>query len=166
MPQLPIRLTRTREQLHLPAPRLTEMLCEGWRTWPHETGGILLGIDHGTYLQVTATIGPGPGAEHARYTFTPDSDWQASQVAAAWRRDRNIEYLGDWHTHPGGTTRFSRLDTETARVIANAPQARQPAPVMVVLALSADAITRTGAARLEGHRLVPMALRVTRPDEL
>lgn len=165
MPHLPPRLIRTRGHLRVPAHCLAGMLTEGWRTWPHETGGIVLGSDHGNQLQVTTVIGPGPAATHARYTFTPDSDWQAEQVAAAWHLDPTVEYLGDWHTHPGGTTRFSRLDAETAQAIADAPRARQPAPVMVVLALGADGTSRVAAGRLHSGRLNPLALAVTRTPE-
>lgn len=137
------------------------MLAEGWRTWPHETGGILLGHDHGTHTHVAAIIGPGPAATHARFRFAPDNDWQVEQVAAAWHRDPTLDYLGDWHTHPNGTTHLSGLDTETAQAIAAAPLARQPEPVMLVLALGADLSTRAAAARLRGHeRLIPVSLHV------
>jgi integrative and conjugative element protein (TIGR02256 family) len=161
MPYLPNRLTRPRGRLHLPAACLADMLTEGWRTFPNETGGILLGTSHGDEVAVTTVIGPGPDATHARYTFTPDSDWQASQVAAAWHLNPDTEYLGDWHTHPGGTTHFSRLDTATAQSIADAPNARQPTPVMVVFALGVNASSRAAAARLRRGRLVPLALHVT-----
>lgn len=137
------------------------MLTEGWRTWPFETGGILLGRDQGTRTQVNAVIGPGPTAVHERYGFQPDSDWQAEQVAAAWRRDPALEYLGDWHTHPGGTTRFSRLDTGTAMSIAAADAARQPSPVMVVLALGRGGRCNVAAARLAGTRLVPLQIEMS-----
>lgn len=166
MPHLPPRLTKARGHLYVPAPSLAELVAEGWRTWPDETGGVLLGIDHGSDLEVNTVIGPGPRATHARYTFEPDSEWQAEQVAAAWHRNPALEYLGDWHTHPGGTTRFSRLDTETAQSIADAPQARQPAPIMVVLALGADATGRAAAARLHNGRLIPLALHVRPAPDL
>jgi integrative and conjugative element protein (TIGR02256 family) len=137
------------------------MLAEGWRTWPYETGGIVLGHDHGTHVAIREVVGPGPQASHARYAFRPDADWQAEQVATAWHTDPTIEYLGDWHTHPGGTTRLSRLDHRTAQAIADAKQARQPAPVMIVLALGQDLTSRVGAARLIDRRLTPLALRTS-----
>lgn len=160
MPHLLPRLTRTRGQLALPAVAMAGMLAEGWRTWPNETGGILLGRNNGTCTHVTTVIGPGPSATHERYGFQPDSDWQAAEVAAHWHRDPDIEYLGDWHTHPQGSTRFSALDTDTARAIASAHAARQPNPVMVVLALGRDGTCRTAAARLFDERLAPVTLAV------
>lgn len=161
MPHLLSRLTGARGRLHMPTVALADMTAEGWRTWPNETGGILLGASHGTVVQVAEVIGPGPKAVHMRYNFTPDSDWQAEQVAAAWSRNPSIEYLGDWHTHPGGSTQMSRLDTETAELISKAPRARQPAPVMVVLALCADATSRAAATRYQQDRLLPLALHVS-----
>jgi integrative and conjugative element protein (TIGR02256 family) len=160
MPHLLPRLTRARGRLAAPSEALSTMLTEGWRTWPHETGGILLGRDDDDQALVTVVVGPGPGAVHERYGFQPDSDWQAEQVAEAWERNPSVQYLGDWHTHPRGTTRFSQLDTDTALTIAAAKAARQPSPVMVVLALGGGGRCDVAASRLIGARLVPMTLRV------
>lgn len=148
MPHLRPVVTRPRGHLHVPATCLAELLAEGWRRWPDETGGLLLGRTYGDLVCVTEVVGPGPAASHEPRTFTPDSDWQAAQAADAWRRDRSVAYLGDWHTHPRGSTRLSALDVTTAQQIADAPQARRPSPVMVVAALSGDGTVRVGASRL------------------
>lgn len=98
-------------------------------------------------------LGPGPLAEHSRWQFTPDSEWQAARIAEAWTRNHSIEYLGDWHTHPDGPARFSGLDVSTAQQIAVSPDARQPNPVMLVVALSARRGPRLAAGRWDGRRL-------------
>lgn len=136
------------------------MADEGWSTWPLETGGILLGHTTDTDHVVTHMIGPGPKATHQRYTFTPDSDWQTDQVANAWEREPTVQYLGDWHTHPLGSPRFSTLDRKTAEAIAKYTDAQQPRPIMLVLALGANASTRLGAAQLEGGSLRRLHIRV------
>ncbi|GAA1150716.1 Mov34/MPN/PAD-1 family protein [Nocardioides aquiterrae] len=153
MPALFTRLSRRRELLRIPAHLLQEAVAEGWSKWPLETGGILLGKPGPDGHVVTDLIGPGPEGRHERYGFTPDSDWQAEQVAARWATDSNLHYLGDWHTHPGGSTRLSRLDRSTARDIAAYEEARQPNPFMLVLALGRDQTVRVGAARLINDRL-------------
>ena len=139
--------------LQIPALALSHLQYAAWRTWPYETGGILLGHASEGGATVTVVVGPGPEAKHARYGFTPDADWQAAQVAEAWKAQTSIEYLGDWHTHPGGTTRFSDLDRKAALTISEAPAARQPRPAMLVMALGADGHVGLAAAFLVGGRL-------------
>jgi len=142
-----------RGSLHIPALVLSHLQYAAWRTWPLETGGILLGHASQVLANVTVAVGPGPEAQHSRYGFTPDADWQATQVAEAWSVDGSIEYLGDWHTHPGGTTRFSDLDRKAAVTISEAPAARQPRPIMLVLALGRNGQANLAAAYLVGGRL-------------
>lgn len=153
LPTVQSLLSGARASLHIPALVLSHVQYAAWRTWPYETGGILLGHASEGGAAVTVAVGPGPEARHARYGFTPDGDWQASQVAEAWSVDGSIEYLGDWHTHPGGTTRFSDLDRRAAVTISEAPAARQPRPVMLVLALGRNGRANLAAAYLVGGRL-------------
>lgn len=160
MLDLPPRIRRARRTLVLQPQQLALMSHEAWTRVPNETGGILLGHSVAEHLTVTDAIGPGPHATHDRYTFTPGSAWQAEQVALAWQRDSSIEYLGDWHTHPGGAARFSPLDIETAQTIADAPDARQPNPVMLVIALRSNVTTKVAAAQLHDKRLTPLRIRL------
>lgn len=152
MPTVLTRLTRRRHLLYVPARLLATALTEGWSKWPMETGGIILGRPTTDGHIVTDLIGPGPGAQHARYGFVPDSDWQAQQVADCWSVNPAITYLGDWHTHPGGTTRLSRLDRGTVRDIAAYEEARQPSPYMLVMAMGQDQSDKIGASRLQSGR--------------
>ncbi|WP_457255917.1 Mov34/MPN/PAD-1 family protein [Pedococcus sp. P5_B7] len=153
LPAVQSFLSGTRASLHIPALVLSHVQYAAWRTWPYETGGVLLGHANEGGATVTVAVGPGPDAQHSRYGFTPDADWQATQVAEAWNVDGKIEYLGDWHTHPGGTTRFSDLDRRAAVTISEAPAARQPRPVMLVLALKRNGHTNLAAAYLVGGSL-------------
>lgn len=148
--------------LSMPGRVLGIILTDGWASWPMETGGILLGrrTDHSWSADVVHVIGAGPHARHERYGFKPDTTWQAEQVAAAWADDNSLEYLGDWHTHPAGTTKFSALDLAAARTITEAPLARQPNPVMMVAALRADLSSQFGAGVLVNGRLRTLSLAV------
>lgn len=159
MPTLFTRLSLHRELLHIPAPLLEEAVSEGWLKWPLETGGVLLGKPGPGGSTVTDLIGPGPAGRHKRFGFAPDSDWQAQQVAAKWSTDPGLHYLGDWHTHPDGGTRLSRLDRSTAHDIAAYEDARQPRPFMLVLALGRDESVRLGATRLVNGRFRAVVVR-------
>lgn len=146
-------LSTSRGSLLIRARTLSQLHSVAWRSWPCETGGILLGHTGEARSTVSVCIGPGPEAKHARYGFTPDANWQAARVAEAWSLDESVEYLGDWHTHPGGTTRFSELDRQAAVTISEAPAARQPRPVMLVLALGQNGHARMAASYLVNGRL-------------
>ena len=160
MLDLPSFLKRSTESLCVSSHDVSVLLAEGWRTWPMETGGILLGRPHANGQVVNHVLGPGPRAVHKRFGFEPDSAWQADQVAAAWHRDPTITYLGDWHTHPDGTTRLSELDRTAAQTIANSPDSHQPSPTMLVLALGKNMSAEAAAARLVRGRWRSVSIRV------
>lgn len=132
---------------------------------PNETGGLLAGYRHSAAeLVVTAAIGAGPGARHHRASFEPDTQWQADALAKRYGESgRRLEYLGDWHTHPGGLARPSRMDRRTMRRIAFFAEARCEEPIMAILAggdswsLAIWQRTRSAAygARINGLSLQP-----------
>lgn len=76
-----------------------------------------------------------------------------------------IEYLGDWHTHPGGRARPSHLDKKTLGDIAAFDAARQPNPVMLIVALNEDG-TAAPAAIEHGARARVHSLRVAVVEDL
>lgn len=139
MSKLPRLLTRHRGTLTLNRVVLADLHRTGWDAYPNETGGILLGhhasVGRFGAVVVRQLVGPGPAAVHEPRRFEPDHEWQAAQVAEHWARDQSLEYLGDWHTHPRGSVDPSPLDRATLRVISAFPDANQPNPVMLIVAL-------------------------------
>ncbi len=115
---------------------LDQAVAEADRTFPMETGGVLLGWRASTTeVIITDLVGPGPGAEHHRVWFRPDADWQQEQIDARYAHSgRTVTYLGDWHTHPNGSPVLSRKDLRTLRRISRHADARIPQPVMAVVA--------------------------------
>jgi integrative and conjugative element protein (TIGR02256 family) len=114
-----------------------DMVREGERKYPLETGGILMGYHAQSSFDVVVTrvIGPGDNAKHSRARFVPDTDSQTKEIARVYGESGQIyTYLGDWHTHPNGTTDTSILDRCTLYRIAFASGARAPHPVMLILA--------------------------------
>lgn len=138
----------------------TDVLAEGARKHPLETGGILIGYytEGASDVVVTHAVGPGPKAVHKRYYFRPDGVWQQSEMARIYHDSRGVNtYIGEWHTHPYGTTRLSKLDRRTLHVIAQCPGARAAEPKMLVLAggpdsWSTDAVSLSRWRRLYGSR--------------
>lgn len=98
---------------------------------PLETGGVLLGWRDGDNRIVVDLIGAGPRALHGQHTFLPDHPWQMSQIREAFERSGgDLDYLGDWHTHPGGVAEMSAPDRSTLRRIGR----RVPCAIMVIAA--------------------------------
>jgi integrative and conjugative element protein (TIGR02256 family) len=78
-------------------------------------------------------VDAGPRARRERERFEPDGRWQKEQIAARYEASgRTLQYLGDWHSHPLGNGP-SGLDRSTARRIAQAPNARCPHPVFLIV---------------------------------
>ncbi len=83
---------------------------------------------------VQELVAAGPGARRSGTSFTPDGRWQQDQIADAYRRSGRVTtYVGDWHSHPRGTGKLSRLDKRTARRVAREPAARCPHPLSMIL---------------------------------
>lgn len=131
------RLLGRKAEVLVPTSIVREMEADADRHAPEETGGILLGYTDRTdamRIQVTDQIGPGPNAVHRRNRFEPDGKWQAQEIAGVYAGSGRVStYLGDWHSHPGGSRRPSGLDRSTARRIALCEEARAPHPVMLIL---------------------------------
>lgn len=116
---------------------ISEMKTGGADFAPLETGGILLGYwaVSGDEAVVTAILGPGPNAVHSRKSFIPDSDFHNQEIAKIYEQSgRNVTYLGDWHTHPGGYARMSKQDRNTLLKIGATAEARAPNAVMLIAA--------------------------------
>lgn len=114
----------------------TEMEEEANRCAPNETGGILLGYRTDDHQAIVAThlVGPGPLAIHERERFVPDYDYQEAWIAKLYSESgRQLRYLGDWHTHPGGGNSMSGTDRKTLKRIACCRQARSSQPIMAIL---------------------------------
>jgi integrative and conjugative element protein (TIGR02256 family) len=150
-------------RLWLPSALLETIAAEARRTEPLESGGVLLGWHDQENLEVVvvSVVGPGPGATHRRTRFSPDSDWQREQIAKAYEASgRTVAYLGDWHSHPGGSDAPSRRDERTTRRIARSRPARARRPVMLILFGKANT-WRPSAYRFVGRRLRRMEIEHT-----
>ena len=114
---------------------LATMRTDGRLFHPLETGGILLGWRSGHDKIIAQVRGAGPNALHGRSRFLPDHRWQMREIEDAFRNsDGDLDYLGDWHTHPDGMADMSDEDERTLMRIAR--RVRQP--IMLILANSSN----------------------------
>jgi len=115
------------------------VLSETWHAAslvaPLETGGVLMGYVQGSDAIVTTWIGPGPQARHGQSYFEPDYEFQEDEIARIYQGSGRVTtYLGDWHSHPGGSLALSGTDRQTLRRISNHSKARAKQPLMMILA--------------------------------
>jgi integrative and conjugative element protein (TIGR02256 family) len=90
---------------------------------------------------ITHVIGPGPRADHRIDAFTPDRDWQYGHIDALFAASGgSIEYLGDWHTHPGGMSYPSKTDIELLESIASSPESQCSRPLMCILSSKSNRV--------------------------
>ena len=123
-------------RIWLPRAVLVDMEFIADASFPLETGGMLIGYtaDNGE-LVVEKLIGPGPNAKHESHYFEPDSIYQQTLLDQYFRESEGrTTYLGDWHTHPNGSTALSATDKRTLSNIATTPSSQNKNPVMGVLA--------------------------------
>lgn len=102
-----------------------------------ETGGIIVGLDHGPTVEVTEFAAAGPHAVHEPTRFTRDLHYAGKVAADAWRRDRS-QWIGEWHTHPKGRREPSVLDLRTYAALLRNPSLRLDRFVAVVIATAPD----------------------------
>ena len=95
-----------------------EMHRLGRRWAPLETGGLLLGWRDGSDRIVAGLIGAGGNAVHSRHSFEPAHEFQIEELNKVFARTNgDLDYLGDWHTHPAGHVAMSWRDRRTLRKI-------------------------------------------------
>ncbi len=100
-----------------------------------ETGGILMGYFASENVPVILhATGPGPNAIHHHNYYLPDQKFDEAVIATVYEKsDREITYLGDWHTHPASFPELSGRDKRTLRRIARYKLARVEKPLMLLL---------------------------------
>lgn len=97
-----------------------------------ETGGIMVGHDRGWSMDVTGIGAPGPLAVHETTRFNRDLTYASEVAADAWQRDRS-QWIGEWHTHPGGRRAPSRFDLQTYASLLRNPSLRLNRLIAVIV---------------------------------
>ncbi|HEU4329026.1 MAG TPA: Mov34/MPN/PAD-1 family protein [Roseiflexaceae bacterium] len=120
------------QEIHIVATALTFIQQESQRSFPFESGGILIGrVEQGSIL-VTHATGPGPRAIHSPRRFVRDGDYTQQALNAQLQASGGLDdYLGEWHSHPLSVGP-SPQDRESMRWISGNPHYQQPAPIMLL----------------------------------
>lgn len=100
--------------------------------WQPEGGGILLGRRRGKHLEVMLATEPSHKDSRSAFSFVREADGHADLAEQAWRQgDKQIDYLGEWHTHPQRVPTPSIVDRrEWRKLILQRPDST---PILVVV---------------------------------
>lgn len=98
-----------------------------------ETGGILIGKYNKTHelAVVTRVCGPPGDSQRGRSQFWRGLRGLQRLLNHLWRRQEY--YLGEWHYHPGGSARPSKVDIEQMKRISESTQYHTPEPILVLI---------------------------------
>lgn len=111
------------------------MTDEASRTFPLESGGLLMGYaaPGARAVVVTDIIGPGINAIRTAASFIPDYPFHELEVHRRHQESSGqVRYLGDWHSHPDGPSVLSLKDRRTLHLIGTSREARVSVPLMVL----------------------------------
>jgi integrative and conjugative element protein (TIGR02256 family) len=106
----PLRTADLYVLVHYPVVTMMQEAVSNCEERP-ESGGILLGSVRGPHLEITGFTRPAAADERTLVSFVRQD--RAHQAAAdqAWKQsDREIGFMGEWHTHPSGPPQPSIID--------------------------------------------------------
>jgi len=91
---------------------------------PLETGGFLLGMRRGPYLEITGATFQGPQDVATTHSFERRDGAHAKEVETAWSAEEHlITMVGDWHSHPSGDASPSGTDRQAWRKLSETARA-------------------------------------------
>lgn len=86
---------------------------------PRETGGFLLGMRRGNYIEITDVTVQGREDEATKFSFERRDRAHRDRAVAVWEAaGGTVGLVGDWHTHPFGPPVPSSTDRAAWRVLA------------------------------------------------
>lgn len=76
-----------------------------------EAGGLLIGTRRGRHIQISDMTEPQTSDARGRFLFLRNTIGHAEAATRLWRSsNQQLDYLGEWHTHPQRTPTPSGLD--------------------------------------------------------
>jgi [CysO sulfur-carrier protein]-S-L-cysteine hydrolase len=101
---------------------------------PKEFGGIFSGLRRESSYFIIDIVLP-EKYENSRVQFTRHPDNLNIYLKNVYGNTSGaIEYLGEWHSHPGGSNRFSGHDLTTMKAIASDDGVKMENPLLLIIA--------------------------------
>lgn len=106
-------------------------LCE--KSYPYETGGILVGrySEDLKWAKITDATGAPTASKRSFCSFTRGSQGIAALLKKLWKKQQY--YLGEWHYHPNASPKPSKLDLETMFKLSKSKDLHCPEPILLIV---------------------------------
>lgn len=119
---------------------LDKMYSKAFAAFPNETGGMFAGriSDDGHEALIEHLVMPSK-TESSHVSFMRETDGM-DQI---WKElaEQGLSYLGEWHTHPKGTTQYSYTDYQAMVGVANDRHVALATPLLFIISLNDSCIT-------------------------
>lgn len=120
--------------VHIPAAILQQIRVLGLRFHPKEFGGIFLGqrSDDGKEINITEMVLPTKFVSKST-VFTRHPDNLNQRIAQVYKETNGqVNYVGEWHTHPNGNSQFSGKDLKTMQEISKSSEVKTSTPLLLI----------------------------------
>ncbi|WP_164732244.1 Mov34/MPN/PAD-1 family protein [Flagellimonas oceanensis] len=123
--------------------------------YPNEFGGFLIGKYSDDYntLFITDYILP-KSYKGSRSLFERSAKGTKSLFSKLFKIKKEI-YVGEWHTHPNGSTRYSDIDLRAMINIESSPSVNIKNPVLLILSVSEKKLNQATFYIYENKKLIP-----------
>ena len=109
------------------------------KAYPNEIGGLLIGKYSADLKSLNVTEFLLPTNYHSSpISFIRNIDSLISKLKALF--SVNKHYIGEWHTHPDGSSQYSTTDLNAMINIANTDSVSIENPILLIVALSSNKI--------------------------
>lgn len=107
--------------------------------YPNEYGGFLIGYYSSDFKSLTITnfILPNKYKSY-QYLFERSTEGVEKELKEFFNGKNKQYYLGEWHTHPNGSTNYSIIDLNAMINIANSESIRIKNPILLILSIGKD----------------------------
>lgn len=108
--------------------------------YPNEFGGILMGSYLNSYIDLVVSDIILPNQYNNSPTkFEPDHRELNLKIKEYYQQFGNkVIYVGDWHSHPNGSSHFSQTDFNSIREVAKSKSVNIKNPILLIAAYSDD----------------------------
>jgi len=104
---------------------------------PNEFGGIIVGYYSNDFSKVTITeFLNAQEYKSSRYYFERGIKGLKSELKRLYNKQPKEYYVGEWHSHPNGSTEFSMTDLSTMQQISNRKSVKIENPLLLIISVS------------------------------
>ena len=106
-------------------------LCK--KSYPYETGGILIGkySDDLKWAEITTVTEAPAESKRTRCSFIRSTHGIIAKLKSAWKKQQY--YLGEWHYHPKASPKPSGIDLRTMLTLSKNEELHCPEPILLII---------------------------------